>query len=62
MLGKAIAYSLNQWEKRSTFLKDGILEIDNKRSERSTSQRKRAASVPVYHVSTCIIHWPHSDC
>ncbi|GAC41865.1 transposase and inactivated derivative [Paenibacillus popilliae ATCC 14706] len=35
LLGKAIAYSLNPWEKLSALLKDGILEIDNNRSERS---------------------------
>ncbi len=35
LLGQAIAYSLNQWEKLTAFLKDGRLEIDNNRSERS---------------------------
>ncbi|GAC42697.1 transposase and inactivated derivative [Paenibacillus popilliae ATCC 14706] len=30
LLGMAIAYSLNPWEKLSAFLKNGILEIDNK--------------------------------
>jgi transposase len=35
LLGQAIAYSLNQWEKLTAFLKDGRLEIDNTRSERS---------------------------
>lgn len=34
-LGKAIAYSLNQWEKLTTFMKDGRLELDNNRAERS---------------------------
>lgn len=34
-LGKAIAYSLNQWEKLTAFLKDGRLEIDNNRAERA---------------------------
>jgi transposase len=34
-LGKAIAYCLNQWDKKVGFLKDGRLEIDNNRSERS---------------------------
>jgi transposase len=34
-LGEAIQYSLNQWEKLTTFLKDGRLEIDNNRSERA---------------------------
>jgi transposase len=34
-LGKAIAYSLNQWEKLTTFMKDGQLELDNNRAERS---------------------------
>jgi transposase len=34
-VGQAIAYSLNQWEKLTAFLKDGKLEIDNNRSERS---------------------------
>jgi len=35
LVGQAIAYSLNQWEKLTAFLKDGRLEIDNNRSERS---------------------------
>lgn len=35
LLGKAIEYCLNQWDKLTTFLKDGRLEIDNNRSERS---------------------------
>jgi transposase len=35
LLGKAITYSLNQWEKLNVFLQDGRLEIDNNRSERS---------------------------
>jgi transposase len=35
LVGKAITYSLNQWEKLTAFLKDGRLEIDNNRSERS---------------------------
>lgn len=34
-LGQAITYCLNQWEKLTAFLKDGRLEIDNKRSERA---------------------------
>jgi transposase len=34
-IGKAIAYCLNQWDKLVAFLKDGRLEIDNNRSERS---------------------------
>ncbi|MGL4522851.1 MAG: IS66 family transposase [Bacilli bacterium] len=35
VIGKAITYSLNQWEPLNVFLKDGRLEIDNNRSERS---------------------------
>lgn len=35
LLGEAIGYSLNQWEKLTAFLLDGRLEIDNNRSERS---------------------------
>lgn len=35
LLGQAITYSLNQWDKLTAFLKDGRLEIDNNRSERS---------------------------
>ncbi|WP_168124081.1 IS66 family transposase, partial [Paenibacillus sp. HB172176] len=35
LLGKAITYSINQWEKLNVFLQDGRLEIDNNRSERS---------------------------
>lgn len=34
-VGQAIAYSLNQWDKLTAFLKDGRLEIDNNRSERA---------------------------
>jgi hypothetical protein len=34
-LGEAIAYSLNQWDKLTGFLKDNRLEIDNNRSERA---------------------------
>lgn len=34
-LGQAIAYCLNQWDKLETFLRDGRLELDNNRSERS---------------------------
>lgn len=33
--GQAVAYCLNQWDKLTTFLKDGRLEIDNNRAERS---------------------------
>jgi hypothetical protein len=35
LLGQAITYSLNQWEKLTAFLKDGRLELDNNRSERA---------------------------
>lgn len=35
MLGQAIGYSLNQWEKLTAYLADGRLEMDNNRSERS---------------------------
>jgi transposase len=35
LVGKAITYSLNQWEKLTAFLKDGRFEIDNNRSDRS---------------------------
>ncbi|MCL6576925.1 IS66 family transposase, partial [Kyrpidia sp.] len=35
VLGKAIAYCLNQWSKLVVFLEDGHLELDNNRSERS---------------------------
>lgn len=34
-LGDAINYSLNQWSKLIVFMKDGRLEIDNNRAERS---------------------------
>jgi hypothetical protein len=34
LLGQAIAYSLNQWDKMASFLMDGRLEIDNNRIER----------------------------
>jgi len=33
--GLAISYSLNQWQKLTTFMKDGRIEIDNNRAERS---------------------------
>jgi transposase len=35
LVGQAIGYSLNQWEKLTAFLLDGRLELDNNRSERS---------------------------
>ena len=35
LLGQAIGYSLNQWNQLTTFMKDGVLEIDNNRSERT---------------------------
>ena len=34
-LGEAIKYCLNQWDKLNAFLKDGRLELDNNRAERS---------------------------
>jgi transposase len=34
-LGQAITYCLNQWDKLEAFLRDGRLELDNNRSERS---------------------------
>jgi transposase len=34
-LGKAIQYCRNQWDKLEGFMKDGRLELDNNRSERS---------------------------
>lgn len=34
-LGEAITYCLNQWQKLVVFLKDGRLELDNNRAERS---------------------------
>lgn len=34
-LGQAITYCRNQWEKLNAFLKDGRLELDNNRGERS---------------------------
>lgn len=34
-LGKAIQYCRNQWDKLECFMKDGRLELDNNRSERS---------------------------
>lgn len=64
LLGQAIAYSLNQWDKLTAFLKDGRLEIDNNRSERSikpfvigrknwlfaNTQRGAKASANIYSV------------
>lgn len=35
LIGQAVTYSLNQWEYLTNFLKDGRLELDNNRSERS---------------------------
>ena len=34
-LGQAINYCINQWDKLVNFLKDGQLELDNNRAERS---------------------------
>jgi transposase len=34
-IGTALTYCLNQWPKLTAFLKDGRLELDNNRSERS---------------------------
>jgi len=34
-LGKALAYSLNQWPKLTRYLEDGQLNIDNNRAERA---------------------------
>lgn len=34
-IGVAVTYCLNQWNKLTAFLKDGRLELDNNRSERS---------------------------
>jgi transposase len=34
-LGKAIQYSLNQWEKLRQYIEDGYLSIDNNRAERA---------------------------
>ncbi|MGG1664605.1 IS66 family transposase [Brevibacillus sp. NRS-1366] len=64
LIGQAIAYSLNQWEKLTAFLKDGRLELDNNRSERSikpfvigrknwlfaNTPRGAAASAAIYSV------------
>lgn len=64
LVGQAITYSLNQWEKLTAFLKDGRLEIDNNRSERSikpfvigrknwlfaNTQRGAKASAAIYSV------------
>jgi transposase len=35
LLGQAVSYTLNQWPKITTYLKDGRLEISNNRSERA---------------------------
>jgi transposase len=35
LLGQAVSYTLNQWPKIITYLKDGRLEISNNRSERA---------------------------
>jgi len=35
VLGEAVKYCLNQWDKLSAYLKDGRLELDNNRGERS---------------------------
>lgn len=35
LVGQAITYSINQWDKLTAFMKDGRLEIDNNRSERA---------------------------
>ena len=62
--GQAIAYCLNQWDKLTAFLKDGRLELDNNRGERSikpfvigrknwlfsNTQRGARASAVIYSV------------
>uniref|UniRef100_UPI0010568141 IS66 family transposase n=1 Tax=Marinomonas flavescens TaxID=2529379 RepID=UPI0010568141 len=35
LLGKAIQYNLNQWDKLTTYLQDGDINIDNNRAERA---------------------------
>lgn len=35
LLGKAIQYNLNQWDKLTTYLMDGRINIDNNRAERA---------------------------
>lgn len=35
LLGKAIQYNLNQWDKLTVYLKDGQINIDNNRAERA---------------------------
>ena len=35
LLGKAIQYNLNQWEKLTVYFKDGRINIDNNRAERA---------------------------
>lgn len=35
LFGQAVEYCLNQWEKLTAFVKDGRLELDNNRRERS---------------------------
>lgn len=63
-VGKAIQYCRNQWDKLTAFLKDGRLELDNNRSERSikpfvigrknwlfaNTQKGASASATIYSV------------
>jgi len=35
LLGKAIQYNLNQWDKLTVYLTDGQINIDNNRAERA---------------------------
>jgi len=35
LLGKAIQYNLNQWDKLTVYLTDGRINIDNNRAERA---------------------------
>ncbi|MCB5161581.1 IS66 family transposase, partial [Marinomonas algarum] len=35
LLGKAIQYNLNQWEKLTVYLQNGQINIDNNRAERA---------------------------
>jgi len=40
-IGKAIQYSLNQWEKLSGYIKSGDINIDNNRAERAITKSRR---------------------
>lgn len=54
--GKAISYSLNQWQKLTTFMKDGRIEIYNNRAEWSIKPFVIGRKNWLFAVSTSGVH------